>query len=145
MNSPSLCSKRLPIGWMDWMSPSFADLGLGALISPTTSAICAMGEFGSMVIRAIFAPTLFAGAVAGLTFSALANAVAGAGLPVGNFALFGMAGVMAGTIHAPLMAIFLTVEMTASYPYLLPVSIVAAISFGVIRLFNFHSFYSTKI
>ncbi len=92
-----------------------------------------------------FAPTLFAGAVAGLTFSALANAVAGAGLPVGNFALFGMAGVMAGTIHAPLMAIFLTVEMTASYPYLLPVSIVAAISFGVIRLFNFHSFYSTKI
>lgn len=104
--------------------------------SATNNGGCVAGDF---------APTLFAGAVAGLTFSALANAVAGAGLPVGNFALFGMAGVMAGTIHAPLMAIFLTVEMTASYPYLLPVSIVAAISFGVIRLFNFHSFYSTKI
>lgn len=92
-----------------------------------------------------FAPTLFAGAVAGLGFALLANSLFRLDLTVGNYALYAMAGVMAGTIRAPLMAIFLVVEMTDSYACLIPVVIVAAVSFGVIRLFNFHKFYSTKI
>lgn len=79
-----------------------------------------------------FAPTLFAGCFVGLAFGLGANAAFGLGLPAGNLALFGMAGVMAGAVRAPLMAIFLTVEMTASYGFLLPVTLVATVSYGVV-------------
>ena len=92
-----------------------------------------------------FAPTLFAGAVVGLCFATFANNLFDAGISPSDFALYAMAAVMAGTIRAPLMAIFLTVEMTASYPYLLPLTIAAGISFGVVRIFHSRSFYYTRI
>ncbi len=114
-------------------------LGIIAVKCFATSATTSGGVAGD------FAPTLFAGSVAGLAFALICNTLFGADISQAEFALYAMAGVMAGTIRAPLMAIFLVVEMTASYSYLLPVTVVAAISFGVIRLFNFHSFYSTKI
>lgn len=88
-----------------------------------------------------FAPALFAGCMAGLFFASLLNLLFGLSLPVGLFALFGMAGVMAGAIRAPLMAIFLTVEMSAGYDYLLPLTIVGALSFGVVRLFTMDNFF----
>lgn len=88
-----------------------------------------------------FAPALFAGCMAGLFFAAMLNRLFGLSLPVGLFALFGMAGVMAGAIRAPLMAIFLTVEMSAGYDYLLPLTIVGALSFGVVRLFTMDNFF----
>ena len=50
------------------------------------------------------------------------------------FVLGGMAGVMAGAVRAPLMAIFLTVEMTASYEYFLPVTVAGIISFAVVQI-----------
>lgn len=89
-----------------------------------------------------FAPTLFAGCVVGFLFAMLANKLFGLGLSASEFALFGMAGVMAGAIRAPLMAIFLVMEMTASYSLILPIVIVATLSFGVVRLFTFDNFFS---
>ena len=58
------------------------------------------------------------------------------------FALFGMAGVMAGAIRAPLMALLLTSEMVGSYGCFLPLLIVSGLSFGIVRLFTFDDFYS---
>ncbi len=72
-----------------------------------------------------FAPTLFAGCIAGLLFAS----VSGMTPHTGSFALAGMAGVMAGAIRAPYMAIFLTVEMAASPVMLLPVTVTAATSY----------------
>lgn len=90
-----------------------------------------------------FAPSLFAGCVAGFLFALLVNAW-GVGLPhpggvtaplpVGYFAFFGMGAVMAATQRAPLMAIFLTIEMGSAYTLFLPMTIAATISYFTLRL-----------
>ncbi len=89
-----------------------------------------------------FAPTLFAGCMGGFFFASLLNGLFGLHLPEASFAYFAMAGVMAGAIRAPLMAIFLTCEMGAAYSYFLPLMITATVSFGVVRLFTADSFFS---
>lgn len=85
-----------------------------------------------------FAPTLFAGALAGFLFGYVANIALGARLPIANFALFGMAGVMAGAIQAPLMAIFLVSEMSGDYGMLFPLGVAAIVSYAVTKLFSRH-------
>ena len=57
----------------------------------------------------------------------------------------GMAGVMAGAIRAPLMAIFLVVEMSSAYSLLLPLSATASISFGIVRGFTADSFFTRRM
>ena len=56
-----------------------------------------------------------------------------------------MAGVMAGVMHAPLMAIFLTAEMTGGYELFLPLLIVSAISYGTVRIFSHYSIYTKRL
>lgn len=81
-----------------------------------------------------FAPTMFAGSMAGMLFASAGNLIFGTSLPVADFAFFGMAGVMAGAIRAPLMAMFLTVEMTGDFGMFFPILITALIAFGSARL-----------
>lgn len=83
-----------------------------------------------------FAPTLYAGCILGLLFATVANLGFDASLPAGAFAFLGMAGVMAGVIRAPFMAIFLTAEMCNSFMLLLPLAVVAAVATGVVRIFK---------
>lgn len=80
-----------------------------------------------------FAPTLFAGALCGFLFAALCNNILGTSLSLADFSFFGMSAVMAGTIQAPLMALFLTTEMTGDMAMLLPLMIAAAISYAMVR------------
>ncbi|MDE7449925.1 MAG: chloride channel protein [Paramuribaculum sp.] len=88
-----------------------------------------------------FAPTLFAGCILGFFFASSVNLIFGLDLPVSGFAFMGMAGVMSGAIRAPFMALFLTVEMTNGFILFLPLLVVAAISYGVVRLFNKPVYY----
>lgn len=81
-----------------------------------------------------FAPTLFAGAVTGFLFGYVINEICGTDLPACNFALAGMAAVMSATIHAPLMSIFLVVEMSQGYTFFLPVSVAAAVAYITMKL-----------
>lgn len=81
-----------------------------------------------------FAPTLFAGSLAGLLFATGANTLLGCSLPVGDFALIGMCAVFAGVIRAPFMAMFLTPEMTGNFTLLLPMVLASALCYGVVRL-----------
>ena len=92
-----------------------------------------------------FAPTLFAGCFAGYVFGAGCNYLFGTDLPVSQLAFMGMAGVMAGAIRAPLMAIFLVVEMSSAYSLLLPLSATASISFGIVRGFTADSFFTRRM
>lgn len=85
-----------------------------------------------------FAPTLFAGGMAGLIFGLAANLIPGVDLPTAHCALFGMAGAMAGIIRAPFMAIFIATEMTGSYASLLPISICAICSYFTVWLAGRH-------
>ncbi len=77
-----------------------------------------------------FAPTLFIGCMAGALLALGADA-AGCGLPHSQIAYICMAGAMAGIVRAPLMATFITVEVTMTYSLLLPVCAVAFISYAV--------------
>ena len=57
----------------------------------------------------------------------------------------GMAGVMAGVMHAPLMAIFLTAEMTGGYDLFLPLLIVSASSYAISRIFIPYGIYTRRL
>ncbi|MBM9501506.1 chloride channel protein [Leptospira sp. 201903071] len=78
-----------------------------------------------------FAPSLFVGAYFGFFFSKSVNLILKGDLPVSNFTIVGMAGVLSGIYHAPLTAIFLIAEITGGYTLMIPLMIVSAISFTV--------------
>lgn len=81
-----------------------------------------------------FAPALFAGGFVGFLFATLANYWFDANLEVGNFVYLGMAGGMAGIIKAPLMAMFLTTEMSGHSRFLWPLAVVSVISWLTVNL-----------
>lgn len=93
-----------------------------------------------------FAPSLYVGCITGFFFAYLINTLGFSDeLSTKNFALMGMAGVMSGVMHAPLMAIFLTAEMTGGYQLFLPLLIVSTISYVTIRLFIPYSIYTMRL
>ena len=101
---------------------------------------------GAGGVGGTFAPSLFVGAMAGFLFAyVLNNLDLGIDISNKNFALLGMAGVMAGVMHAPLMAIFLTAEMTGGYQLFLPLLIVSILSYGTIKVFEPYSIYTMRL
>jgi chloride channel protein, CIC family len=100
---------------------------------------------GAGGIGGIFAPTLFMGAVAGFFVARLMNTIYHVGLPEDNFALAGMAGMMAGVMHAPLTAIFLTAEITGGYGLFMPLIITSIVSYVTIMRFEPHSIYTKRL
>jgi CIC family chloride channel protein len=96
-------------------------------------------------VGGIFAPTLFIGTMTGLFFASLMNYLGLAQLPVANFALVGMAGLLAGVVHAPLTAIFLIAEITGGYDMFLPIMLVATISYSVSKLIVPKSIYTIQL
>ena len=96
-------------------------------------------------IGGVFAPTLFIGTMTGLFFALTMNFLGLANLPVSDFALVGMAGLLAGVIHAPLTAIFLIAEITGGYSLLFPIMIVATVSYGLTKLMSPLSIYTIQL
>jgi len=92
-----------------------------------------------------FGPTLFIGGVTGFVLSKFINLSGFHMLPEANFALVGMAGLMAGVMQAPLTAIFLIAEITGGYVLLMPLIITSLISFITIRSFEPYSIYTKRI
>lgn len=85
-----------------------------------------------------FAPSLFLGSYAGFFFARLLN-LTGFNLPVSNFTMVGMAGILSGLFHAPLTAIFLIAEITGGYDLMIPLMMVSSISFAISKRFEKHS------
>ncbi len=94
----------------------------------------------------VFAPTLFLGCILGFIYSYSINEMGfGAFLPQENFALLGMAGVMAGVMHAPLTGTFLIAELTGGYELFLPLMIVSICSYATIVIFERHNIYAMRL
>ena len=91
-----------------------------------------------------FGPTLFEGAILGFLIARTVN-LCGLSLPEQNFALVGMAGLMAGVMQAPMTAIFLIAEITGGYELLLPLILCATVSYGVTRIREKYSIYTKRI
>ncbi len=92
-----------------------------------------------------FAPTLFMGAMFGFFFARSINILGLGEVPESNFTLVAMAGMMAGNLHAPLMAIFLIAEITGGYELFVPLMLTSSIAFVTVKRFNPHSIYTTQL
>ena len=93
-----------------------------------------------------FAPSLFIGGFGGFLFARIWNMYQiGVYVPEKNFTLLGMAGVMAGVMHAPLTGIFLIAEITGGYALFVPLIIVSVVSVMGISIFEPHSIYAMRL
>lgn len=119
-------SENSVLWWMHsrWL-PAVAMLG----ILLAKGIACTATNSGGGVAGS-FTPTLFAGAVLGSLFAFLWPE----GLTPDIAIVCGMAGAMGGIIRAPLMSVFLVLEMTSCNSLLMPVCIVVALSFTVSSL-----------
>jgi CIC family chloride channel protein len=100
---------------------------------------------GSGGVGGVFAPALFVGAMSGVTVAKAVNFFKATGISENNFALVGMAGVMAGVMHAPLTAIFLIAEITGGYTLFIPLIITATIAYVTMRSVEGQSIYTKRL
>lgn len=86
-----------------------------------------------------FAPSLFVGSYLGFIVAKLVALTGLKELPVNNFTVVGMAAVLSGLFHAPLTAVFLIAEITGGYGLIVPLMIVASISYAISRRYDTYS------
>jgi chloride channel protein, CIC family len=100
---------------------------------------------GAGGVGGIFAPTLFIGGINGYFVASLLKKFINIDLPDNRFVLVGMAGMMAGVMHAPLTAIFLIAEITGGYRLLIPLIITSTAAYITTRSFEKHSIYHIQL
>ena len=100
------------------------------LVLKALATVCSNSAGG---VAGSFAPTLFAGAVAGTLFALLVKHWTGIDLPAPLCAMIAMGGAFAGIVKAPVMSIFLISEMTGATEYILPICICAIVSFAIVK------------
>ena len=100
---------------------------------------------GAGGVGGIFAPTLFIGGINGYLVAGILRKITSANLPDNRFVLVGMAGMMAGVMHAPLTAIFLIAEITGGYNLLIPLIITSTAAYITTRSFEKHSIYHVQL
>ncbi|WP_035566930.1 chloride channel protein [Hymenobacter sp. IS2118] len=105
-----------------------------------TSITVGAGGNGGM-----FGSSLFAGALAGFFFARLINLSGLIYIPEVHFVVLGMAGTLAGVIHAPLTAIFLIAEITGGYALFVPLMVVSSSSYLITKYFEPYSVYTRKL
>ena len=110
-----------------------------------TKVVATSITFRAGGVGGVFAPTLFIGAMAGLFYAQVLNNLGITNIPVSNYALVGMAGLLAGVVHAPLTAIFLIAEITGGYDLFLPIMLVATISYGITHFLSSKSIYTIQL
>ena len=122
----------------------FIAIYIGMIVLTKVFATSATNGAGG--VGGTFAPSLYVGAMAGFVFAYVFNNLDfGIEISNKNFSIMWMAGVMSGVMHAPLMAIFLTAEMTGGYNLFLPLLIVSTLSYGTIRIFEPYSIYTMRL
>ncbi len=94
----------------------------------------------------IFIPTMVMGSALGNVVAKIINNI-GLGFSVSesNFTLIGMAGLIAGVLHAPLTAIFLIAEITGGYGLFVPLMITASISYLITKNTINHTIYTREL
>lgn len=101
--------------------------------------------FGAGGVGGIFAPTLFMGVNTGMLFAQVINVLGVRQINPNNFALIGMAGLIAGVLHAPLTGIFLIGDISGGYKLFVPLMITATFAYIVVRTFTPNSVYHIQL
>ena len=119
-----------PFRQNDWFVAAF--IGAIAFIKVIASGLT-LGSGGN---GGNFAPSLFVGAFLGSFFARAVNLVGFTHLPESNFTIVGMAGIMSGVMYAPLTGIFLIAEATGGYELMIPLMIVSALAYAIVKHFE---------
>lgn len=130
----------LPIVSLEQQSWSLAALlALLMLLKPAVSALFleSGGDGG------VFGPSLFCGAFLGYLLYVILTLFGLQNLSPQVFICLGMAGVLAGVMHAPLSGIFLIAELTGSFSLLVPLMLVTALSTFICRSLSGRSLYKS--
>jgi CIC family chloride channel protein len=118
----------------DWILLIFIGLTMMLKAVATGLTLSSGGNGGN------FAPSLFVGSYLGFFVAKFFSLIGLAkDMPIGNFTIVGMAGILSGLFHAPLTAIFLIGEITGGYNLMVPLMIVSSISFAVSKQFEKYS------
>jgi chloride channel protein, CIC family len=140
-NSDLLLTNSIFSGYSDsFFAMSLFMLGLILLKVVASSSTNGAGGVGG-----IFAPSLFIGGVNGFFVAGLLKKYMHVDFPDNRFVLVGMAGLMAGVMHAPLTAIFLIAEITGGYNLLIPLIITSTVAYITTRSFEEHSIYHVQL
>lgn len=99
-------------------------------------AMAAGATLGSGGNGGNFAPSLFVGATLGFVFSFLLELLGLENIPVSNFTIVAMAGILSGVFHAPLTGIFLIAEIAGGYELIIPLMLVSSISYVIVKFYH---------
>lgn len=127
---PSARSFLFPTGQYPWVTLLLISVLLLFKVFATSFTVLGGGNGGS------FAPSLFIGGLLGFILGKACLLIGFQDIPLANFIVAGMAGMLSGLFFAPLTAIFLSAELTNGYSLFIPLMIVSAISFGIVRYFE---------
>lgn len=100
---------------------------------------------GSGMVGGVFTPTLFIGAALGSLVGGFLNEAGLTNLPMGAFALVGMGSVLAGTVHAPLLAMIIIFEISLNYSVMPPLMLACAVSTLIARRIHPDSIYTEPL
>lgn len=109
-------------------------------------AVAMTTTFAAGGVGGIFIPTMVMGSALGNVVAKVINNI-GLGFNVSetNLTLIGMAGLIAGVLHAPLTAIFLIAEITGGYELFIPLMITVGISFSVKKSAIDYTIYTREL
>jgi CIC family chloride channel protein len=107
--------------------------------------IATLVTVGAGTVGGVFTPTLFLGAALGSLFGTFLHEFNMTQLPTGAFALVGMGSVLAGTIHAPLLAMIMIFEISLNYSVMPPLMLACIISSLVARQLHPDSIYTAPL
>jgi len=127
----------------NWQNSFFLVL-IGFVLIIGFKVVATTLTFAAGGIGGIFAPSLFMGANTGLMVGLILNQL-GVDISLSNMALVGMAGVIAGVVHAPLTSIFLIAEITGGHELFMPLMLASTISFATTRYFVSNSVYTIQL
>ncbi|WP_181392044.1 H(+)/Cl(-) exchange transporter ClcA [Deinococcus irradiatisoli] len=134
----------LGIGALGWLVPGVRGSGHAVVEAAAQGQVLPLTALGWLLLRfvvtlagyapgtpgGIFAPLLVMGALLGAAFGQAA-ATLSPDTPSGLFAVVGMAALFSGVVRAPLTAVVLIVEMTGSYPLMLPLLAACFVAYAV--------------
>ena len=103
-------------------------------------------SLGSGASGGIFSPSLYMGATLGGAFGLLVNLIHP--LPeagIANFAIVGMAAMVAGGTGAAMTAVTMIFEMTRDYALVMPMILAVALAIGVRRVLSRENIYTIKL
>ncbi|MBR2261039.1 MAG: chloride channel protein [Paludibacteraceae bacterium] len=124
---------------------NFAMMSLFLILIMFFKIFASAATNGSGGTGGIFAPSLYMGCLTGYFMAMVLNYFQIFDLTEKNFALAGMAGVMAGVMHAPLTGAFLIAELTGGYGMFLALMITSTIAYITILAFEPHSLYAMRL